>query len=118
VSNQIAQPEPEMKRFEFFSSSTVNITGNYSLPNVMFVTPFGKILVPLTCSDVDLPTFKVKWSKMYGNPLCVQKIICGRAMNDYVTLNSQMHSNALFTFVRERERSTERKRERNSLPAS
>jgi hypothetical protein len=59
---------------------------------------------------VDLPAFKVKWSKVYGNPVCLQRIVCGRAMNDYVTLNSQMHSNELFTFVREKEARKERER--------
>ena len=40
----------------------------------------------------------------------MQKIICGRAMNGYVTLNSQMHSNALFTFASEREARKDRDR--------
>jgi hypothetical protein len=44
---------------------------------------------------------------MYGNPLRVQKIISGY---DCITLKSQVHLNALCTFVSEREAQRERER--------
>ena len=91
----------------FFLSSTLNNMGNYSSPNVMFIA----MIVRKNSCVLDLP----RCGSNSIRSSAVQNIWKSpQRAKDYVTLNSQMHSNSLCTFVSYREAPRERKKETES----